>query len=99
MKVTTLLIIITLLNACASQLSQPGRMVRAINADSNTHCKFTGALIIKDRTLYFDYAEAETGLINKVRNTVAEHGSDAFVVVSASIEAGTAHIDSYRCTQ
>lgn len=93
-----LLLLALSLVACAAQLTQEGRMVRAIQPDWATKCKFLGVLDASEGNGW-DVPDDRRGALNSIRNQVAQMSGNAFVV-SQSTSNGIRTLiqaDAYNC--
>ena len=85
-------------SGCATKLTEQGKMIREIQPDWSTNCKFLGVI---DAAEYngWDIADNRRGAINQIRNQIAEMGGNAFVVShTTTTELRTViQADAYEC--
>lgn len=84
--------------ACAAQLTSEGRMVREIQPDWSTKCKFLGVLDASEGNGW-DVPDDRRGALNSIRNQVAQLGGNAFVVSQGTSNGIRTLIqaDAYSC--
>ena len=101
MKKSLISVTLTLfLLGCAAQLSQEGRMVREVQADWATKCKFLGVVDASEGN-GFDVPDDRRGALNSLRNQVALTGGNAFVLsqTSSSGFRTLVQADAYKCPE
>ena len=86
------------LTACSTELSQEGKSVRQISLQSSNACQFLGP-VTGSESMGIDEGMDVTSAFNKVRNSVAQLGGNAFVVSTSSTSSATTVVqaDAYRC--
>lgn len=90
--------VIVSFSGCAAQLTQQGSMVRQIQPDWATNCKFLGVIEASEGA-GLDYSDDMSGALNTVRNKVAERGGNAFVInqTASSVMRTKIQADAYNC--
>ena len=99
MRNTFLIITIScLLIGCATQLTQNGRLVRQIQPDWATKCKFLGVVDASEGNGW-DIADDRRGALNKIRNQIASMGGNAFAVsqITSNGFRTLIQVDAYSC--
>lgn len=96
---TISLIIITLIGCSQiTQLTQHGRLVRTIHPDWTIKCKFLGVI---DAAEYngWTVVENKKGVLNQIRNKVADLGGDAFIISQNTSDSFGSYIQAevYVC--
>lgn len=94
-----ILCLILFLAGCATELTPEGRMVRQIDPDWATKCKFLGVIEEKEESGW-SIADNRLGAMNKIRNRVAKVGGNAFAPTIISRIGGNGTIiqaDAYKC--
>lgn len=86
------------LAACSAELSQEGKSVRQISLQAAESCRFLGP-VTGSESMGFDEAMDVTSAFNKVRNSVAQMGGNAFVISSTSTSSASTVVqaDAYSC--
>lgn len=84
--------------ACETELTPEAQLVRQIPATAQSKCQFLGPVTGTEAFGMTSAKDAESAL-NKVRNSVAERGGNAFVLsnMATTIESTVAQADAYRC--
>ena len=90
--------ILLTLAACSTELSQEGKSVRQISLQTANACQFLEP-VTGSESMGIDEAMDVTSAYNKVRNSVAQMGGNAFVVSSTSTSSATTVVqaDAYNC--
>lgn len=98
MRCTGFLALPFILAACSTELTQSGKEVRQISAQTSNSCHFLGP-VTGSESWGIDEAMDTTSAYNKVRNSVAQLGGNAFVQSSSSTSSATTVVqaDAYRC--
>jgi hypothetical protein len=93
-----MVVVALLLAGCAAQLTPQGRMVREIQPDWATKCKFMGVLDASEGNGW-DGADDRRGALNRIRNQVADLGGNAFALSQSSSNDFRTLIqaDAYKC--
>ncbi|MEQ5826095.1 DUF4156 domain-containing protein [Sulfitobacter sp. NFXS29] len=83
---------------CSTELSQGGKKVRQISLQTADACQFLGP-VTGSEAMGLDEAMDVTSSFNKVRNSVAQLGGNAFVVSSSSTSTASTVVqaDAYSC--
>lgn len=91
---------ILFLSGCAAELTQEGRMVREIQADWATKCKFLGVVDVSEWG-GLDVSGARRGALNSVRNQISQMDGNAFVLsqTSSSELRTLIQADAYKCLE
>jgi hypothetical protein len=91
-------VLILALAGCSTELSHAGQSVRQISLDSANSCQFLGP-VTGSESMGLDEAMDTTSAYNKVRNSVARLGGNAFAVLSSSTSSLSTVVqaDAYRC--
>jgi len=89
-----------LTSSCAMDLTNEGRMVREIQPDWATKCKFLGVIDASEGGGW-DVADDRRGALNNIRNNVAAMGGNAFVLSQNTSNAFHTQIqaDTYNCPE
>ncbi len=87
-----------IMSACAAELSQEGMSVRQVSLQAANSCRFLGP-VTGSESMGIDEAMDVRSAFNKVRNSVALLGGDAFVVSSSSTSSASTVVqaDAYDC--
>ena len=98
MRYAGLVAIILTFAACSTELSQQGKSVRQVSLEAADACQFLGP-VTGSESMGVDEAMDVTSAYNKLRNSVAQLGGNAFVVSSSntSSAATVVQADAYRC--
>lgn len=97
-KVTVFAACLLFIPACSTDLSSQGFTVRQVSLAAAEKCLFLGPVAGSE---YFGWSiagDAQSAL-NKVRNTVAQRGGNAFVLTQtvSDIDGTVSHADAYKC--
>ena len=86
------------LAGCSTELTQEAKSVRQISLQAADSCQFLGP-VTGSESMGIDVAMDVTSSYNKVRNSVARMGGNAFVVSSSSTSSATTVVqaDAYGC--
>ncbi|WP_095589184.1 DUF4156 domain-containing protein [Actibacterium ureilyticum] len=86
------------LASCSTELSPEGKSVRQISLQTANACQFLGP-VTGSESMGIDESMDTASAYNKVRNTTASMGGNAFVVSSSntSIASTVVQADAYRC--
>jgi len=87
-------------SSCAMELTNEGRMVREIQPDWATKCKFLGVIDASEGGGW-DLADDRRGALNNIRNQVSYMGGNGFVL-SQSTSSGLhtqIQADAYNCPE
>jgi len=104
MKIIIYLFVLLLIgfmsSGCATKLTEQGRMIRQIQPDWSTSCKFLGVIDASEIDGW-DIADNRRGALNSIRNQVAEMGGNAFVVSQTTTSELRTLIqaDAYKCPE
>lgn len=98
MRYIGLVSVLLTLAACSTELSQEGKSVRQISLQATNTCQFLGP-VTGSESMGFDEAMDVTSAYNKIRNSVAQIGGNAFVISSSSTSSATTVVqgDAYSC--
>ncbi len=94
----TKIVALLFLTACSAELSEVGKSVRQISLQSADKCQFLGPTTGSE-SMGFDEAMDVTSAYNKVRNSVALMGGNAFIVSSTNTSSLSTVVqaDAYSC--
>ena len=98
MKRLSFPILMFVVSACSTPLTQEGMMVRQIPVSDNNGCKFLG-VVTGSESMGLDTAMDAESALNKVRNDVAARGGNAFVLnnMATNYDSSVAQAEAYRC--
>jgi len=88
------------MSSCATDLTNEGRMIREIQPDWSTKCKFLGVLDASEGGGW-DVADDRRGALNSIRNQIADIGGNAFVLSQSTSNGVHTQIqaDAYNCPE
>jgi len=98
MRTNSLLLALTILGACSTELIPGAERVRQITPIMTTSCKFLGP-VTGSENMGADQAGDMESAFNKIRNTVTQRGGNAFVLTATSTSGyiTVVQADAYFC--
>jgi len=98
MRILLAISAVSLLAACAAELTASGQSVRQISLNKADTCDFLGP-VNGSESMGIDEAMDMTSAFNKVRNAAAAMGGNSFVVSSSntSFASTVVQADVYKC--
>ncbi|MBJ7312302.1 hypothetical protein ACFOLJ_19545 [Rugamonas sp. CCM 8940] len=99
---TLIFVIAALLAGCSAvPITQEGMLVRQIQPNDSTTCKFIRVVEVSGGMFYSSVAEGRRDMLAKVRNEVAALNGNAYVPTAVVAEHGIslpyAQADAYKC--